>query len=165
MNNEENNDTYEMDPSKPLAYPIYKGVTGKFGAVRFEFIPPFSSAKRKKKDGAILVTASNAIDKNKYDWDNKIVFALSVTDVGTFLAGIKQGSVKLYHDPGMKSETQGQTTKSLEVSKAEGKDSYWFSLREKQGETQKQVGLPISIQEMLILDNLMRAALPKLLNW
>lgn len=165
MNNTDETKEYELDPTKPLAFSIYKGVKGKFGATRFEFIPPFSNMKRKKKDGAILITASNATAPNVYDWDNKIVFALSVTDVGAFLDGIKKGNVKLYHDPGMKSDEQGQVTKGLEVTKPEDKDSFWFKLREKQGETTKEVNLPISLQEMLILDNLLRAALPKLLNW
>lgn len=164
-NNNETQETYVPDPDKPLAYTIYKGVSGKFGVVRFEFIPPFSNPKRRKADGTVLVTAANAIGPNQYDWDNKIVFALSISDIGAVMEGLRKGEINLFHDPGMKSETQGAVTKSLKMIRGEGKESFFFSLSSKQNGTESSVKLPISVQEAMILNVLLSHAVPKMLNW
>lgn len=93
----------------PLQLPIYKGITGKYGAVKFNAQAPHFYVKSNPKlrnfdgrfikdswkqgnnnlsesdlvarEGAIFMDITSAKDKNVYDWDRKIIFAYNVMDV------------------------------------------------------------------------------------
>jgi Whirly transcription factor len=62
------------------------------------------------RKGVMLMEFANAAGARTYDWQDKISFALSVTEMAElFLVdGTLQKGVSLYHDPNMQSSSQGQ---------------------------------------------------------
>ena len=134
----------------PLQYAIYKGTGGKFGAVQFNLQPPhFYKDKRKdyvgrvgedegaafkieegrrvlkdgwkQREGAIFMQITSAKDKNVYDWENKIIMALSINDIGKVIMCLLTGEkCELMHDPGAKTESQGTVKKYLTISSPKG---------------------------------------------
>ena len=130
----------------PLRLAFYKGITGKYGALQFNpqmphyyvkdqpslknfegrFIqsnwldsnPSLTESDLASREGAVFLEITSAKDKNVYDWNKKIVFALSITDIGKWLE-VLEGSkpeAKLMHDPGAKSTNQGKVRKYVEIS-------------------------------------------------
>lgn len=152
---------------KPLALAFYRGVTGKLGAMRFELIPPYSSkdpAKR-NKPGAVLVSAAEPLGPNKYDWENKITFALSVPDVGMVLDGIRTGKAEIFHDPNMKSDRQGETKKTFSLVKNTEKNNFAVTLSMSRGDKTTKVFIPMSNADMILIDTLLKFSIPTLLAW
>jgi hypothetical protein len=134
----------------PLQLPIYKGVTGKFGAVKFNAQAPHFYVKKnnrlknfdgrfikddwKKQDpgltesdlvareGAVFMEITSTKDKNVYDWDRKIVFAFNLWDVGKALQVLEgqKQEVKLMHDPHAGSADKGKIQKYVTISSPKG---------------------------------------------
>lgn len=93
----------------PQQFEVYKGITGKYGAVKFSmqrahfqvdsnsklknfdgrFIkdswkqksPSLTESNLVPKEGTIFMDITSAKGKNVYDWDRKIVFAFNLFDV------------------------------------------------------------------------------------
>ena len=64
-----------------------------------------------QRQGVLLLEVANASGTRQYDWANKIMFALSVTEMADLflVPGALQGKgVSLFHDPNMLSGSQGQ---------------------------------------------------------
>jgi hypothetical protein len=148
---------------RPLTYKIYKGMGGKQGCFQFSLAPAYTS--KKKDEGAVFIEAAPAIGKNKYDWDNKIIFALSASDIGTFLTGFKQGKFEIYHDPDAQTERRGSRAKKLSLASGEQAGTYFLGLSETQGDTRKEARISLQPQEARILNNLLESALPRVLGW
>jgi Whirly transcription factor len=173
---------------RPMKYAIYKGVGGKFGAVQFSLMKPnvfcFSCKEKyydtlficnkcggssevlEKREGAVFVEVAPTVGPNLYDWDKKIIFALSVVDIGKLVNKLRAGQeVKLLHDPGAQTEKAGQVTKTLSFTAPTEKGSL-FSIQEKNksGEP-KSYNVPLSPEEMTIIGTLLVAAIPVCLAW
>lgn len=174
----------------PMQYAIYKGTGGKHGAVQFNFQRPHyyngkqkdftgdtafvvSEGKRQlaqgwqPREGAIFLEITSTKDKNVYDWENKVVIALSIDDMGKVLETLLTGSeCKLIHDPGAKSESAGVIKKFLTVTSPKGvKEGCIISCTQQSGGDTRTHTVPITAAEVLVLRSLLSAAISKSLNW
>lgn len=135
------------------------------------------SVKLKKgwstRDGAIFMEITSAIDNNVYDWKNKIILALSITDLGQVLYFLMSGkaengdeSLNIMHDPGAKSANANKVRKSLNIFSPNGTSKGCLvSVTMKTSDGTKKHVVPISGAELLVLRELIRAAIPRCLNW
>lgn len=170
----------------PQQFSIYKGVSGKHGALQFDLqLPHFYKEKQKdftgevaldgfkmkegwnKREGAVFLQAASTIDKNVYDWEKKIVFALSVQDMAKVLHCLMTGEeCKLMHDPGAKSENQGAVKKFLNISSPNGTASGCIlTLSQTTGGDTRRHSVPMDGSEVIALRQLLLTAIPRALGW
>ena len=171
---------------RPLQYSVYKGMTGKWGAIQLNLQPPhFYSGKTKDytgyeamengslrdgwklREGTIFMEITSTKDKNVYDWDNKIVLALSVTDVGKILHSLYTGKeCSIMHDPGAKSQSQGLVKKNLNLASPKGTANGCMvrASHTAAGQT-KSHQVPLSGDELIIMKELLASAVPQMLKW
>ena len=162
MSEEQNQENEQERTKRPIDYALYRGINGKQGAVQFSLKPAYSG---QRDSGAVLIDAAPATGPNKYDWANKIVFALNPNDIGQILVGFGGGKCDIYHDPNAgNAEKRNAVSKRL-VLAAGTEGSFKFSLSEKSGEVQKNVTIFIQPHEVLVLRALLVSALPKILGW
>jgi len=185
----------------PMQWAVYKGVTGKFGAIQItpqaphhykgkeksfnekdkdgESIFEVVDGRRKLKegwssrDGCLFLNIASAKDKNVYDWENKIVFALSVSDMGQILYFLTMGcdpkgneSLSLMHDPGAKSESQGAVKKFMRLYSPKGvAKGCMVTMTQQSGGQERKHEVPLDGAEAMTLRSLLQAAIPQALNW
>ncbi len=173
----------------PQQYAVYKGVSGKFGAVQFNFQSPhtYNPSNNKEKDftgqtrekdgvkwkvreGAVFVDITSAKGKNVYDWENKITFALSVNDLGKILYGLRtarEGSeISLMHDPGAKSESAGKVRKHINFTSPSGPSAgFMLNVTQVTGKEKRSHTVPLSPDEVLIVGTLFQRAVSEALAW
>jgi Whirly transcription factor len=171
----------------PLQYASYKGMGGRNGALQFNFQPPHYYLGKQKdftgsealndegrlnegwkvREGAIFLEITSAKDKNVYDWDSKIVIALSVNDMGKVLFTLVTGNeCKIMHDPGAKSENSGQVKKYLTVTSPKGTaEGVIFNATQVVGEDKKSHMVPLTGDEVLVLRQLIQTAISNSLGW
>lgn len=134
----------------PLQLAVYKGVSGKWGAVQLspqrphyyvksvpglknydgKFIPDswretnpgLSKDDLTSREGCLFMEITSTTGKNEYDWENKITVALSVNDLSKLLVVLEglAPEVKLMHDPGAKSASAGKVQKYVNLSSPQG---------------------------------------------
>ncbi len=139
-----------MARRNPQRLAIYKGLTGKYGAVQFNLQRPhyycpickkkdfesvlpktctgYEDAQHKptemqSREGCIFLEIASATGPNEYDWskEKKITMALSITDMSKLLFTCETGTdCKIFHDPGAKSALQGKVAKTLNASCTSG---------------------------------------------
>lgn len=166
-----------------LQYAIYKGTGGRHGAVQFNLQKPhyyqgkqkdFTGAEAldsgkmregwKIREGCVFMEITSTKDKNIYDWDNKIILALSVSDMGKLLAGLnKLGETKIMHDPGAKTDAAGAIKKYLTVTLSD-KGALFYCKQSGNGE-EKAHTVPLSPDEVVTLRALLQHAIVASLNW
>jgi len=154
----------EKEWTGPLPFSIYKGIGGKQGAIRFKLV---KSKRKKRVAHFVLLEAAKTIGKNKYDWDNVIVFALNQNDLGGLLYALEnEASFESFHDPHKGSENQGKISKSLKLTPAEGRKGVFFlNLMHKEASKDVRVGLAINTADVQILKTLLKHALIKMFDW
>jgi hypothetical protein len=133
-----------------LKFSVYKGISGKWGALQLNFQKPhfycpvdkfcpkdFESlwpgqcsgsrdkphapTEMKSREGCIFLEITSAIGPNEYDWDKKVNLALSNHDMAKVLYTLETGKeCKIMHDPGAKSDSQGKIQKYLTLSCPKG---------------------------------------------
>ena len=172
---------------RPLQYSVYKGMTGKWGAIQFnmqdshyfrdkekDFTGELALANDGKlkegwkiREGAVFMEITSTKDKNVYDWDNKVTVALSTNDLGKLLLGLKTGNeVKLMHDPGAKSDTAGAVQKHVNISSPNGTaEGCMIRVSQTSGGTTKTHTVPLSGDELLVLATLVQTAISRSLGW
>ena len=79
------NETFEDRAKRektPLPFKVYKGVKGKFGAMRLNFKRPYTNDNNaKKQEGVLFLEAAPPTGAGSYDWENKkIIFAMGLVD-------------------------------------------------------------------------------------
>jgi len=183
----------------PLRLAFYKGITGKYGAIQFNPQMPHYYVKNQpslknfdgrfipdnwleggpeltvedlaSREGAIFLEITSAKDKNVYDWNKKIVFALSITDIGKWIEVLEgtKPEAKLMHDPGAKSERQGKVKKYLEVSSPGGVKDKGCVVTASEvmagSNTPTRHTVPLSSDECVTLSCAMKAFIAKALGW
>lgn len=189
----------------PMQFAIYKGTGGKWGAIQFNFQKPhFYSGKlkdftgqtafelvdgRKKlregwkeREGCVFVEIAPTTDKNKYDWDKKIIMALSVNDMGKLLYFLATGkssnsnererngkvtnSMTIMHDPHAKSDRAGQTQKYLTMYSPGGTaEGGMITITQKEGDQKREHKVPVTGDEVMVLRTLFQSAISSALNW
>ena len=180
---------------KPLQYAIYKGVGGKWGAAQFNFQRPhfygdkdgeFAGQKDftgqralentgkvragwRQREGAVFVEASSAKGANVYDWETKVTFACSVTDMGKIALYLTTGGgeMDILHDPGAKTPSEGKVRKHLKLYSKDGplKGGAMLTVSEQTPTNSKEHKIPLSADECLTLRQLFLSAQPKALGW
>ena len=172
--------------SKPSQFAIYKGTSGKFGALQFNVADrhffkgkekDFTGAQALKdgklqegwdqREGCVFLEITSTKAPNVYDWENKIVMALSITDMGKLLLTLATGDdCSIMHDPGAKSESSGQIKKYLKVTSPQGlKSGVMFMVNQTQGEQKKSHLVPVSPDEVMVLRALLTTAISRSLGW
>jgi len=176
---------------RPLTFAIYKGLKGSFGCIQFNFSPPHYYKDRdksfdgldskgesifegfkfkdgwKEREGCVFVEITSTSAPNVYDWEKKIVMALSVNDISQVLFGLRTGDeVKLTHDPGAKSDSQGQVQKYLNITSPKGvlEGVMIRASQTKGGETTSHT-VPLKGHEVMALAELLKEAICKSLSW
>jgi len=137
---------------------------GKQGCFQFTLSPAYRPGAR-KEEGAVFIEAAPTIGQNKYDWDNKIIFALGVNDIGTILTGFRTGGFSIYHDPDAQTEQRNTRGKRLELEAGQQPGTFFLRLSEKSGDNVKKVNISLQPSEARILVTLLEAAIPRILAW
>ena len=156
-----------------IQYDIYKGVSAKnaWGALQFSLkLPVLSDNLKEQKSGVVFVNACSSNGPNKYDWSNKFVFALGLTDLGKiirfFVAGKAKESLKLYHDPDKGKQNEGTRGKTMSFYTQDGcLNGCMITCSTGSGEEQTQHKIPVSGDEVIVLKNLFETAIPAILGW
>jgi hypothetical protein len=181
----------------PLQLSYYKGVSGKHGAMQLnlqrphyyvrnnpklknydgkfihkewlEYNPNLTRDDLTSREGALFLEMTSAKGPNEYDWDNKVIMALSIHDMGKVLMVLEgaEPEVKIMHDPGAKSSTAGKVQKYLTISSPKGiKVGTLVNIVKKDtgGEVTKHM-VPLSGDETKILAVCLRAIIPASLAW
>jgi len=146
-------------------FAIYKGHSAKFGGLQFDLGYP-----TEQKKGAVFVNACSATGPNVYDWENKIVLALGVTDIGKILhfmvSAAPGGNLSLVHDPNMKGNQQGKVVKTMQFYTKDGVlGGMMVTVSSKQENKTVSHKIPMSGDEVIILKNLLESAIVPLLQW
>lgn len=189
----------------PMQYAVYKGTGGKFGAVQFNFQRPhFYSGKQKdftgascfeevdgrrrlkegwkEREGCVFLEIAPTVDKNTYDWNQKIIMALSVGDLSKVLYFLVTGkspvkkererdgkptnSMTLMHDPGAKSDREGQVRKYLRLYSPGGTaDGLMLSAEHVTGDEKRSHSVPLTGDEVIALRSLLQVVIPAALSW
>ena len=104
------------EPRVFTAYSVYKGKA----ALSMKPIPPtFTTSDTSlilKRPGAMLIELAPALGPKVYDWKNKVLFSLDVSECGQFLEKVSQSEgMELLHDPHVGGELAGQVIKKLRL--------------------------------------------------
>lgn len=176
---------------RPLQYAIYKGMGGQYGALQLNFQSPHYFLDKKKdfvgtqavevdatsgigslrpgwsiREGAVFIEITSAVGKNQYDWDKKIVMALSVDDMGKVLNAIGSAQeLELMHDPGAKTESQSQVKKYLKLSFPDVTKGAVLTVTKIAGGERVNHMVPISRSELIVIRSLLTSAVSHALGW
>lgn len=140
--------------SGPLKF--YKGL----GAVQFTVLPPrWDDKGYMSKQGAILLEAAPSSGRQQWDWDQKITFAISITDICN-LVDMDPAKRRIFHD-------HQDTPKVLEFQAGEGdyENTYMMNLSEGKGSGRRTVRVPFSSGEYQILMRLLVQVSPLMIGW
>ena len=164
----------QWENKSPIQHAIYKGVTGKLGALRLSLKEPYSDTRREKPHGCVFLDLAPAIDKNIYDWNNqKIVMALGITDLGKIVSYLRapnhnifKGTLNLYHDKGAGTADKNKHVTTVTINKVAGKDNFFLSASQKEnGAVIKQATVTISPDEAVVIGTLLQTAISRILSW
>ena len=122
------------------------------------------------KEGCLFMEICSTKGKNDYDWANKVVMALSITDMSKLLVALEGGApeVKIMHDPGAGTSTRSQVQKWLNVSSPNGvKEGVFFRVSQKRQDSEEVLkhSVPLDGAEVKLLACCLRGALPACLGW
>lgn len=127
-----------------------------------------------EREGAIFMDMAPAKGERVYDWDQKIVFALSVTDASKLLYAIEAGvevvdKSSIFHDPGAGTDRKGQVSKSLSMTSPKGYlapgGGCLLNLKQKAGEKTLSHSVGLLPSEVVALRELLRSSIPQMLGW
>ena len=166
----------QREQKLPLQYAIFKGVTGKFGALRLNLKKAYVDNRRDKDDGCIFLEMVSTKGPNNYDWENsKIVMALSIIDIPKIIMYLRAPQhpmfektdykLKIYHDRDAGTSNKGQNVTNIMIDKPKDKDNFFFNAFQKKGEITKQASVPVSPDEAVAIGTLLQAAIPLILAW
>eukprot|EP00244_Chara_vulgaris_P000060 TRINITY_DN10092_c0_g1_i2.p1 TRINITY_DN10092_c0_g1~~TRINITY_DN10092_c0_g1_i2.p1 ORF type:complete len:147 (-),score=29.90 TRINITY_DN10092_c0_g1_i2:86-502(-) len=100
----------------------------------------------------------------KYDWQKKQVFALSVTEIGSLLVS---DQCDFYHDPNMGQSNQGKVNKRLTTRLAQDGSSIFFSLEVNNDieNVKEKIQIPLKRDEVAVMRAAFQYILPHLMGW
>lgn len=140
-------------------YKIYK----KNAAAQFVTIKPRIDDGKITKEGAILLEVAKSIGEKKFDWQNKISFAIGIQD-------LKQLFENVENPPRLIHQTPNSTlTKSLEFQPGQGRYEGTFMLKLAQKNSSNNesnmVAVPLSSGEKDMLFRMMDKYSLYMLGW
>ncbi|KAM7259109.1 hypothetical protein ACFE04_014850 [Oxalis oulophora] len=149
-------------------YTIYKGKA----ALSIKPVPPTftkldSGSLKVDRKGVMMLTFTPAIGERKYDWEKRMMFALSTTEVGSLINIGPTTSTEFFHDPSMLSSSAGQVRKSLKIKALQDGNGYFVSLGVVNNllKTQAQISVPVTTAEFTVMKTACSYALPHLMGW
>ncbi len=160
----------------PIQFALYKGVSGKFGALRLNLKKAYMDDRRDKDDGCVFLEMAPAVGPNNYDWENgKITMALGISDIPKIILFLQapghstfsksDGKLKLYHDKGAGTASKGQDTTNLTIEKPADYDNFFVSVYQKRGDSVREAKVSVSQDEAIAMGILLREAIPQILAW
>jgi len=164
----------------PLQWKSYKGMKGKFGAMRLNLKKAWTSGDIRKAEGVVFLEMAPTIGPNNYDWQNqKMIMALGITDIPKVILYLRNPShvifkdrndpskkqLLIYHDKGAGTNTKGQNVKTLQVVKPDDAYSFFFTMYQKEGTKETTATVPISPDEAIAIGTLLQAAITQVLAW
>lgn len=166
----------QKENKDPLQYALYKGMTGKFGALRLNLKKAYQDTRRDKSDGCVFLEMAPSVGPNQYDWDkSKIIMALNVTDIpkiilylrapGHPLFAKKDGVCELYHDRGAGTNDKGKDKTVLKLNKPADRDNFFLAIYQTLGGVNREATVTISPDEAVAMGTLLQAAIPLILAW
>ena len=98
-------------------FAVYKSKTAcKFAVIRPTFETKPDGSRSKRRDGGMLLEFAPAVGQRRYDWSRKQTILLSPLELVELPETLHLGrGVSFFHDPGMGTGRQGETTKSLKA--------------------------------------------------
>jgi hypothetical protein len=116
--------------------------------------------------GRLFVTCSDSIDKNKYNWKEKVSIGLDEHEVGKLLHSLKTGQVvKFYHDKYKGTDKEGEVIKILHISEPNANGVIFLNLSQK-GTVQRKInGVSVDTIEARTLAILLECAIGRILGW
>lgn len=142
-------------------FAIYKpSKAGGGSAVQFDF--------NKEKKSVFVEAAKQKGTEQGFDWQNKLTFKLSTTDMAKLLTVLhgKLPSVELFHDPGKGSYASAAEVKNSALSIARGARGFYFKLStQMKAGTVTAISLGVTEDEAVVLQLLLEEAVRKSYGW
>lgn len=149
-----------IEPKFPGTFSVYK----RAGAAQFTLLNTrVSENGRIEKNGAVLLEAAEGSGEKSYNWNEKITFALGMSDLCQIFENPDNPPRLVHSSPNTKA------IKSLEFTPGEGKytGTYMMKIGQKDpsSNTYKNINVPVSSGEFTVLLRLLMAAAPKMIGW
>jgi hypothetical protein len=142
-------------------FAIYKpSRAGGGSAVQFDF--------NLQKKSVFVEAAKQKGSEQSFDWQNKLAFKLSVTDMAKLLTVLhgKLPSTELFHDPGKGSYASAAEVKNSALSIAKAQRGFYFKLStQMKAGTVTAINLSIAEDEAIVFGLLLEEAVRKSYGW
>jgi len=166
----------QRENKAPMQFGIYKGATGKWGALRLNLRKAYQDTYKGKDNGCIFLDMAPATGPNIYDWDNnKIVMALNITDISKIILYLRapqhpifsktDGNLQIFHDKDAGTANAGQNMTSIEVTKPADKNNTFINAYQKKDGQVRRANVTISPDEALTIGTLLQASIPLIIAW
>lgn len=168
----------QWENREPRQYTLYKGVTGKLGALRLNLKKAYQDFNKERAEGNIFLEMAPAKGPNNYDWENnKIIMALSITDISKIILYLRapghsmfqtekaEGKLKIFHDKGAGTADRLKNTTSLEIHKPDDKQNIFITAYQKRNGSSKTAQVSVSPDEAIAMGTLLQASIPLILAW
>lgn len=152
------------DRSIVISYPIYKSKAALcLRPVKPVFKKLETGVLALHREGVVLLEFASSTGIRQYDWTQKLVFALSVAEIGEVLSFSSSDKINLLHDPNKGRDGEGTVIKTLQIVPM--KDGYFFNLSMRKDGQERKVSLPISTSEFSVIRTALNYILPYLMGW
>lgn len=151
-----------------VGHSIYKGKAALTVEPRApEFTALDSGAVKIARDGYVFLQFAPAAGVRQYDWGRKLVFTLSVGEIGTLVSLGSKESCEFFHDPNMGKSDEGKVRKVLRVEPLPDGSGYFFNLsvQNKLINVDDTIYIPITRAEFAILKSAFNFMLPYFMGW
>jgi hypothetical protein len=127
--------------------------------------PEADEAGKIVKKGAVFFEIANAIGgdtEGRIDWNNKIIMKIGTNDIAAILHGLRtrQKEIKLFHQ-----NDAGSSTCVIKEGEGQYAGTFGLQVFKTVGQEKKQSSVFLSGPDMVVLSNLLDAALPATLGW
>lgn len=138
-------------------FTIYKGMSGKHAAVQATLGRANLKVERK---GAVFLEIAPTVGPNKYDWENKMIFALGVGDIQQIVGHDFRGGdkLKLIHK-------KDDNIKSMNITPGNNGTLFFAFYGKAQNGNDFETSLPVSRGEWRVFTHLLLQSVPAILAW
>lgn len=138
-------------------YQIYKPTAkGTGGALALQF----------SDRGIFLTIARQLGTQRQFDWKPATTLYLNLVDISKILNLFHtRKEVEIFHDPSLNNPKAKGIAKSLKISWHEQYGHFYWQVWEKAKDQSKNAAVPVTVEESLIIETLLKWAIPYLLKW
>ncbi|KAK7380660.1 hypothetical protein VNO78_33175 [Psophocarpus tetragonolobus] len=137
-----------------------------------EFESRNSGAFKVSKDGFVLLQFAPSVgsDEPIYDWNQKQIFSLSLSEMGTLISLGAKDSWEFFHETIKSKSNEIEVRKTLKVEPLLDATGHIFKLSVQKRspdmeEIQKSISLPVVSSELAVLRSIFNYIMPYLLGW